>query len=210
MQQSNRKHKFIALCKKKWTIAREFIWPLLEKASDASKSQKTFEINVEDDCLEFVLQQKSKILEAEEDRRKSIESKASLFINSLSIASSLVLAASTLVLNNNFQSNRLFITLSVTATFTLALYTVRTIWFAVKALERGVYSVLSIDDINKPGEINQLRRELLHSYRRIKINNQELINQKVINVTMAQEYYKRAIAIICIYAFFLLIFCIFR
>lgn len=207
---NDNKVSFLLLAKERLNSIREFFWPLLERSAAKNKVKENIELKIADESLEIAFQQKIKILEAEEDRRKGIESKATLFISTLSVASSLVVTASTLILNNNFDSNRLLIKTSVAISFILALYTVTTIWYAVKALERGTYSVLSINDLNQIGNKNEYLRKLIQRFIRIKLDNQDIINSKVNNVTMAQEYYKRAIVIICIYAFFILLFCLFK
>jgi len=194
---NDKKMSFLLLAKGKLTSIREFFWPLLERSAGKNKIKENIELKIADESLEIAFQQKIKILEAEEDRRKGIESKATLFISTLSVASSLVVTASTLILNNNFDSNKLLIKTSVTISFILTVYTATTIWYAVKALERGAYSVLSINDLNQIGSKNEYLRKLIQRFIKIKMDNQDIINSKVNNVTMAQEYYKRAIVIIC-------------
>lgn len=187
---------------------REFFWPLLEKEEPDTEIRKTsIELVLKDENLDIAYALKTKILDAEEDRRKGIESKAALFISTISVASSIVVAANTLITNSNTSS--LPVRASVIVSFILSIYAVRTVWFAVKALERGNYSVLGIGDINYSGSKAEYQRHLIQVLLNKKIANQRTINTKVDNLTMAQEYYKRAIIVICIYSFLVLVFCFF-
>jgi hypothetical protein len=148
-----------------------------------------------------------KIYESEEERRKGIETKASLFISTISVATSIVVAANALVTGN--QEINLPVKVSVLITFILSLYAVRTVWFSIKALERGSYYVLGIEDINVQGDKPQFYRHLIRSLHSKKLKNQSQINSKVDYFTLAQEYYKRAIVVLCIYSFLILLFCLF-
>jgi len=185
---------------------REFFWPLLEKETEAKDKKKLeLELVLQDENLDLAYALKSKILDAEEDRRKGIETKAALFISTISVASSIVVAANTLITNSN--TSNLSVRASVIVSFILSVYAVRTVWFAVKALERGNYSVLGIADINFSGSKTEYQKHLIQALFNKKMVNQRTINSKVDNLTMAQEYYKRAIIVICIYSFLVLIFC---
>jgi len=187
---------------------REFFWPLLEEESEETGSgEKDIHLIISDENLEEAFKQKLRTYENEEDRRKEIEKKASLYISTISIATSIVVAANTLITGK--QEYGLPIKISVVITFVLTLYAVRTVWFSTKALERGNYSVLDIDDFNVEGGKPQFYKKLIQSLHKITERNQSQINLKVDYFTLAQEYYKRAIIVICIYAFIILIFCFF-
>ncbi len=92
----------------------------------------------------------------------------------------------------------------------MTVYALRTVWFAVKALERGEYEVLDISDININKAKADYKKHLINRFVEIEKSNQNTINTKVDNVTMAQEYYKRAIVTISLYAFMILLFCFFK
>lgn len=190
---------------------REFFWPLLEKAPIESNSQtiveEDIELKISDENLEEAFKLKSKIFENEEERRKSIESKAALFISTISLASSIVVAANALITGN--QEYNLPVRVSVLISFILSLYAVRTVWFSIKALERGAYSVLDFEDINTAGTKLQYYSHLIREIQKKVNKNQAKINEKVDHFTMAQEYYKRAIIMICIYSFLIVLFCFF-
>ena len=188
---------------------REFLWPILEGPADTDRDRDTKDIDlvISDENLEEAFKQKLRIYDSEEERRKSIETKASLFISTISVATSIVVAANALVTGN--QEFNLPIKASVIITFILSLYAVRTVWFSIKALERGSYYVLGIDDINVKGNKPQFYKHLIRSLQSKTLKNQPQINSKVDYFTLAQEYYKRAIILICVYSFLILVFCLF-
>lgn len=190
---------------------REFFWPLLEKDFQEELAAPILEesagLNIADENLEEAFKLKSKIFENEEERRKSIESKAALFIGTVSVASTLVVATNALITGNQEFSFPLKV--SVVISFILSLYAVRTVWFSIKALERGAYSVLDFNDINVKGTKYQYYSHLIKEIQKKVIRNQKKINEKVDYFTLAQEYYKRAIVIICIYSLLILLFCLF-
>jgi hypothetical protein len=197
--------------KKHLVNIREFFWPLLEKENvEGDGSATTFELIVSDESMDTAYDLKTKIVDNEEERRKSIETKATLFIGTLVIGSSLVLAGSSLVINQKANDNSFFIITYAGLSFILTIYTARTVWFAIKALERGCYSVLGIKDINVQGDKAQYQRHIIKCLLKITKDNQKAINKKVDNMTMAQEYYKRAIIMICVYSFTILLFCLFK
>lgn len=192
---------------------REFFWPLLETEPESNEPtepttfQRAKEIYISNENLEKAFELTSKIYEAEDDRRKSIESKASLFISTISITTSIVVASNALITGSN--DNNLSIKVSVFISFILSIYTVRTVWFSVKALEKGNYHLLGFEDINVKGNKNEYFKYILKNLNDKTEANYKTINTKVDNLTMAQAYYKRAIVIICLYALLILVFCFF-
>lgn len=197
---------------------RELVWPLLEEDinNDISNQYLTEEVEVveenpvlkiEDENLDLALQLQGKIYQEEDDRRKGTESKAALFMGSLSLANTIVIGANTLIWGKEIPSG--VIKTSVFISIVLAIYTLRTVWFSVKVLERGTYHVLGNEDINISGDKNKYKRDIISSFFRIIKGNEAVINMKVSHLVMAQEYYKRAMFVICLYAFMVFYFCFF-
>ena len=155
---------------------REFFWPLLEieKPSPDAIRLPEFKLNVNDDNLDQVLILTNKINEGEEDRRKGIESKASLFISTISVATSIVVAANSLVISNSTFG--IHIMISVLISFVLSIYAARTVWFAVKALERGNYSMLGMKEINFKGSKADFQKHLIACLVKSRKFNQSTIN----------------------------------
>lgn len=183
---------------------REFVWPLLEKGEIIQPScLNVDEIIVDSSHLQKTLEYVFDCYNSEADRRKSIEGKASLFIGTISVVTSVVLGVtSILVKENDFD-----ITMSalLVLLLVLTLYMSRTIWFSIQALERKNYYSISVNDFL----INDLNDEY---YKKLiaeitnKINRNALtINSKVDSMTMAQEYFKRAIVVVTLYSFLILL-----
>lgn len=200
----------ISLLKRAGYNIREFIWPHLDYEPPVVNPDPVpeFELLVDSENLDQVLSLTTKLSDSEDDRRKGIESKASLFISTISVATSIVVAANALVVSTtNFNIS---ILASVLISFLLSIYAARTVWYAVKALERGNYSVLGVSEINFKGAKEEYQRHLIVCLVKNRKNNLKTVNSKVDNVVMAQEYYKRAIIVICIYSCHVLIQCLFK
>lgn len=184
---------------------REFFWPLLEKAEEQNvKLLKKEDIDVNENNLQKVLEYSMKIYESELGRNATIEAKASLFINSLAIITSVVLAITTTLIGQNSFSSILF--LLICLLFFLTIYVLRTVWFAVKVHERKSFNTFYHSDILKNGEEKEYTKELISAIVNKTRKNAVVINSKINNMVMAQEYFKRAIITLSIYSFSLIIF----
>lgn len=184
---------------------REFIWPLLEKGDAPKVTPLTKEgIIVNDENLQKVLDYSIKIYESELGRNAAIETKASLFISALAIITSVVLAITTTLIGQNGFSSVLF--LLVCLLFFLTIYVLRTVWFAVKVHERKPFNTFYHNDILKKGDEKEYSKELIISIVNKTKKNSLVIDSKIDNMVMAQEYFKRAIITLSIYSFFLIIF----
>jgi hypothetical protein len=191
--------------KKQLKRFREFFWPLLEPPLEYS-NEEVKPLIIDDENLDKVLDLQLKKLENEDDRRKGIESKAALLLSSISIASSLVVAANSLVINNK---NTFAVRGSVLIAFILTIYSIRTVWFSIKALERKRFSTLDYKDLNIRGSKKDFQKSLILKAENYLRANQIVVNDKIDMLTMAQEYYKRSIVIICLYALLICAYCFF-
>lgn len=184
---------------------REFFWPLLDKEEvlQQAKASKV-QLKIADENLEQAFDLKIKMFENEEERRKNVESKAALLINTISIATSIVVAANALVISNQF--NNIAVKISIILSFIVCVYAIRTVWFSIKALQRGSYYVLCFDDINIAGNKNKYLKSLITSLSNKTQKNEKTINNKVDFLTLAQEYYKRAIVSVFLFSFLIVIY----
>lgn len=189
---------------------REYFWPLLEKA----KKEPTItllnveDITVDDDNIDIVLDYAMKIYESELGRNAAIETKASLFISSLAIITSVVLAITTTLINKDGFNLILF--LLVLVLFFLTIYVLRTVWFAVKVHERRAFNTFYHSDILKNGNKKEYSKQLLASIVNKTKKNALIINSKINNMVMAQEYFKRAIVTLFIYSVLLIVFFVYK
>lgn len=184
---------------------REFFWPLLEKG-EAQKIKKLEpkEIKVENKHLEQTLKYALDFYESEAQRKKTIEGKSSLFISIISVITSIILGVTTvLVKTNDFSLVLLFL---IFLLFVLSIYMSRTVWFSLKTLERKAYYSISINDFLIGEKSDDYFKKLISDITNKVRKNSIVINEKVDNMTMAQEYFKRAIVIVSFYSFVILIF----
>lgn len=194
--------------KRVWRNVREFVWPMLE--GEASQNQAISVdpvVSLSDDCLEDAFKLQNKLFDAEDDRRKGIESKAALFIGTISVTSSVVVATSALLISNNAYSVQ--IRISVLLSCILSIYTVTTVWYSVKSLERRAYANLDFDDITVGSNKNEYFKKLIIALEKAIRINQDSTNDKMSYLTLAQLFYKRAIVVISIYTFMILLICFF-
>jgi hypothetical protein len=184
---------------------REFFWPLLEKGDVQKVTALSVEdITVNDNNIQKVLDYVMKIYESELGRNAAIETKASLFISALAIITSVVLAITTTLIGQNGFSSILF--LLVCLLFFLTMYVLRTVWFAVKVHERKPFYTFYHSDIFKNGDEKEYSKQLISSIVNKTKKNSLVINSKIDNMVMAQEYFKRAIITLSIYSFLLIVF----
>jgi disulfide bond formation protein DsbB len=184
---------------------RDFFWPLLEKG-EAQKIQKLEpnEIKVENKHLEQTLKYALDFYESEAQRKKTVEGKSSLFISIISVITSIILGVTTvLVKTNDFSVVLLFL---IFLLFVLSIYMSRTVWFSLKTLERKAYYSISINDFLIGEKNDDYFKKLISDITNKVRKNSIVINEKVDNMTMAQEYFKRAIVIVSFYSFVILIF----
>jgi hypothetical protein len=194
----------LSYLKGKLNDLRELFWPLLEKNNENVKvNTPKIDLLIDKENLDTALQYCTKMAEAEEDRRKGIETKAALLISTSSIASTILLASSTLVTNQN-QTNSWMIKGLVILSFFLVVYAIRTVWYSIKALMRQNVHVIDVTSVNLPGVREVYIRNLMINILLNTDKNRDSINAKMDNLVMAQEYYKRLICAIVLYALVIL------
>jgi hypothetical protein len=178
----------------------------LPKQEDISLAKS--EIHISNDCLDIAFNQQSEVISSEEDRRKGIESKAALFLSSISITNSIVVASANSLISHGTEIT-LVIRASILISLILSIYSIRTVWFSIKALERKSFKVIGFKDINIEASKEEYQKKLILKMHEYAFYNQKTINEKVDYLVMAQEYYKRAIVIIFLYALMIFTYAIF-
>lgn len=183
---------------------REFLWPLLEKAEPVIEPKNDLKIKAKsEEILKAIYDQALKRLDAEDDRKKVVENKSTIFIGIIGIITSIVIGAtSTLIKEQNFDG---FMLIMVILLFILTIYMLRTVWFAIKAIERKAYHSLSITDFCKQDD-KQFYRNVITEINLVLQKNYPTTNSKVDNMTMAQEYFKRGIVVLGFFAIVILLF----
>ena len=172
-----------------------------------SKSKKNYkkisidDISILDKDINITYNLALSYFEKEEERKNSIESKSTIFIGTLGVTITIILAISKL-LSENFTFNNAFL---LTILVLVSLYLCRAVWFSIKVLERRSYNCLSHKDF-VTNENKQYLKGLIVKLVNATNNNSSIINEKVDYMTMAQEYFKRAIVTIIICNFLFLFF----
>src|SRR5699024_2632073 len=80
--------------------------------------------------------------------------------------------------------------------FIFIIYISRTLWFSLKTLERKSFYTVSVEDFLSQKKEEDYYKELIVRISNKTKKNFNVINEKVDNMTMAQEYFKRAIIVI--------------
>jgi hypothetical protein len=189
---------------KTFETIREFFWPLLEKDEGPKSPVSRCTVDVESEKLDMVLELMFKMQETEEDRRKTVESKSSLFIGTISVATTVVIGVTSVLIKESDYKFSLGI--MVFLLFVLTIYMTRTVWFSIKALERRNYLCLSKKDILLTEKGDEFTKKIISTIAYSTEVNSNTTNSKLDSMTMAQEYFKRAIVVVALYAFILIFF----
>lgn len=185
---------------------RELIWPLLEPLEE--ETIKKLEVN---DCkfldsqIDLELKYIDEYKASEDNRRKEVESKATIFIGTFAVATTILInLAKEFIFSNKISANisngMIFILISLTI-----LYLCRAIQFAIRALKRRNYTTFGFPNfmLSELETLEKKKKILVEQYNAIKKNMRE-INIKVDYMTMAQEYFQRSVITVFLITFIFL------
>lgn len=136
-----------------------------------------------------------KCYDEENERAKTIENKASMFITSTGFLGTVLIGTSTFLVSKSEESSFCMF-LMLLCLFAFVIYMIGTILNSLKALQRAVYFFSDPNyDISDKDEFNRKRiYDLVNSC----INNQIATNKKVDYVVLAQRFFKRAMfSVLC-------------
>ncbi len=190
-------------------IVREFFWPLLEKGQDFEpENPNDEEIALDNSRLQETFKHVMDCYKSESERSKTVEGKASLFIGTITVVTSVVVGVtSILVKESDFSIATLSLILLLSV---LILYMSRTLWFSIKSLERKNFYSLSANDFLSDKTDSDYFKNLINVIVTIINKNAKTINFKVDSMTMAQEYFKRAIVVVVLCAFDIMFLFLFK
>jgi hypothetical protein len=184
---------------------REVFWPLIDDEEITPPSEITEDdVKVNKENLKYALESVVKRYEEENERKKTIESKSSLFIGTISVVTTVVVAVTSVFVKEAVIDYT--VCLLVFLLFILTIYMARTVWYSIQALERKNYHSLSVKDFLISGTEEEYQRKLIVDITNKLRKNNLPINCKVDSMVLAQEYFKRSIIIVVIYSFVLLLF----
>lgn len=173
---------------------RELIWPLLEPSESIEAKKITIEdCRWEDSEIELMLKYIEQYAASEENRKNQIESKASIFIGTFTIVITVLLSLIKDILFKNIESDNYYNVIIVFLMSIIVIYLCRAIWFAIKAMGKQKYCKFGFPKFMLDQDNEKKKKIIIEQYNIIE-KNQEGINLKVDYMTMAQEYFKRAIA----------------
>jgi cation transport ATPase len=184
---------------------REIFWPLLDKYRESpisAISPNDIKIDQAND-LKIAYEMAHKNQQDEQERSRTVETKSIVFISSIGFVITFILGITNMLLSSKNISLDYFTLLLIFTAIILIAYFVKATWFSVLALKRREFKVLSVQDIIEVKE-NYLK-EIIAKTINISKENAKTINLKVDFMTMAQEYYQRAIIALIFYAIFMFI-----
>ena len=172
---------------------REFFWPLLEPLEETNIRQITIDdCKFLDDEIDFELKYLEDNRKSEEDRKKEVESKATIFVGTFAVATTVLInMAKEFIFSPvlELQSLNYFVVFFIALTI---IYLCRAIQFAIRTLQRRKYNTLGFPDFLLTEDRDKKKQILVRQYNAIKKNQKE-INIKVDYMTMAQAYFQRAV-----------------
>lgn len=190
---------------KKIKSIREFFWPILDTLETCDFIAKDLtDCKFTDSEIDLELKYIEDYKNSEDNRRKEVESKATIFIGTFGVATTVLInLAKDFILNTNMKISFLNLIVIVLISCTV-IYLCQAIHFAIKALKRRNYSSIAFPKYMFTECEDKKKRLLIDQYNCV-TKNREQINIKVDYVTMAQDYFIRAILIVAIITIMLLV-----
>jgi len=180
---------------------REFFWPLLDM-----KPIKTVEIIALNDLqfdesnTEEVYYWAKRYFETEEERRRTIESKSTIFIGTFGVVTAIITVVAKDIITSTIDKTLTFWSIFSTLVLICAIiYYCRAIWFTIKTLERMKYNIMGFNDFNISGNKELYVQSMILQLINMTKKNSLLTNEKINNLVLAQEYFKRAIVAIAFF-----------
>lgn len=179
---------------------REMVWPLLAPLEEISPRQiSEADCNWNNDEIDMMLEYVEKYSTSEEERKKEVESKSTLFIGTFGVATAILINLVKDMLFNNAVPHTPFVLFLISMMTLAIIYLCRAIWFSIKALKRRNYSSLGFPNFMLSDCTDKKQKIIIRYYNNTK-KNQDEINIKVDYMTMAQEYFKRAILVVALFS----------
>ena len=177
----------------------EWLFPSAPKEEAAQPVDKVEPNAIEGDVA--TLKMKSDIAhrgyQEEFERMRATEGKASIFISTTGFLATIVVGVTTLLLR--VEQIDFFVLLLVVITGFLTYYMMRTIVYSVRAMRRQKFSKINPASVATIADETAQLKECIADYINAVKSNMQIINRKVELSSMAQSYFKRAIATLVIY-----------
>lgn len=187
----------------------DFLWPLLppmDTPIDYPKAS-TNDIGATGNSLAAVCSMAEKSYLSENERMRTIESKASMFIGTTTFMATFIVGVSTYLAKVDDHIGG-FYAVMVLLAFLISLYMSRVLYLSIRALERSVVVVVDPLQFYKEANMDEYYKKLICYYINATTHNHKPINEKMNYVVAAQRYYKRVLTTLGLYAMTLFVFCI--
>lgn len=170
----------------------DFIYPLMPKGKRESDANSISIESIVGD--ETILHEKEKAArqyyQEEKDRVKSIEGKASMFITSSGFLGTVLIGTSNILIGQNDEPVFYKLMLALCLLF-FVVYMVSTVIYSINALKRATYTRPDPTTLIAIEESEQYEKNLVADLLNSTLMNQDIANQKMDNVVMAQRHFRR-------------------
>lgn len=170
----------------------DFIYPLMPKGKRESDANLISIESIVGD--ETILHEKEKAArqyyQEEKDRVKSIEGKASMFITSSGFLGTVLIGTSNILIGQNDEPVFYKLMLALCLLF-FVVYMVSTVIYSIEALKRATYTRPDPTTLITIEKSEQYEKNLVADLLNSTLRNQNIANQKMDNVVMAQRYFRR-------------------
>lgn len=140
----------------------------------------------------------------EMERKKTVESKASMFIATITFVATVLIGLSTRqILEGKFSSVFVFLLQLLLAC--AIFFVLRTLWYSIKTLERRAFYYLSLNDF-RDERGDDFYYKMISELDEAICRNQPITNRKVDYMMKAQYSFKIAIGLSVVYILFLVAF----
>ncbi len=177
---------------------REIFIPLLEGDVPEPELFKKESFKYSEEETDKLIEIAKEYQTSEDDRKKEVESKASIFIGTFAVAATIMLS-----LEKDFIKIKVSVTalLTIFLVFVTIVYLCIAIIYSIKCLSRKNYEVVGFPEwLLTDKDILEKKKELLFKLLNAVKTNQNVINEKVDYMVMAQEYFKRAVVCVGVLA----------
>ena len=184
-------------------VIREIFFPLLEGDVPKPKLFKKESFRFSEEETDKLIEIAKEYQASEDDRRKEVESKASIFIGTFAVATTIMLSLAKDFIKKEVSVPALLTIVIVVVTI---VYLCIAIIFSIKCLSRKNFEVVGFPKwLLTDKDILEKKKDFLFELLNAVKTNQNVINEKVDYMVMAQEYFKRAVVCVGVLAVLLLI-----
>ena len=185
----------------------DFIIPLMPERlrSYDTKTIASDDIKGEKEVLAKKAEAAQQCYNEERSRAKTIEGKASIFITSSGFLGTILIGTSNILISQK-DDVVWFKLIMILCLLLFAIYMVGTIINSLKALNRAKYFYPDASTVMNIAEKDDFDKQVIADFVNSTVLNQDIINQKMDYVVVAQRYFKRLMISVLVFVVTLLIY----